>query len=164
MMANVAQAQGGRVVLLNRVALETCDKDVAILTLNRPDRLNCFNEQVCCRLASAVASLVDDNSVAAVILTGAGTSFCAGADLSNPPNPIEQSSDLLHCLAKNPVHQMSLLRVPLIGALQGHVSQQNAYPGSLPYTLDVGLMYDLFSLWLGRSLPAGLSWRWPVIF
>jgi enoyl-CoA hydratase/carnithine racemase len=114
-------APDNQLVLLHRVALNTCDKNVAILTLNRPEQLNCFNAELCYRLASLIAELSCDPSLAAVILTGAGSSFCAGADLSNPPNPIEQSSDLPHCLARNPAHQMSRLAVPIIGALHGHV-------------------------------------------
>lgn len=111
------------VVLLHRVPLTTApEKNVAIVTLNRPDRLNCFNTAACYRLAEIIASLNNkEESLAAVILTGAGPNFCAGADLSNPPSPLEQSSDLPHCLQHNPVHQMSLLQVPLVGALQGHV-------------------------------------------
>jgi hypothetical protein len=84
--------------------------------------LNCFNSEVCDSLSSIFASLKDDPNVAAVILTGEGTSFCAGADLSNPPNPLVQSSDLPDHLLVNPVHQMSLLQVPIIGALKGYVS------------------------------------------
>ena len=51
----------------------------------------------------------------------AGDSFCAGADLSNPPNPLEQSSDLFENLLKNPVYQMSRIQIPIIGALKGYV-------------------------------------------
>ena len=60
--------------------------------------------------------------LAAIILTGAGNSFCAGADLSDPPNPLHQSSDLAHHVRWNPVYQMGRVGVPIIGALRGHVS------------------------------------------
>lgn len=121
-MTTAPQSDDNDVVLLQRIPLTAApEKNVAILTLNRPDRLNCFNSALCYRLASLVASLQQDESLAAVILTGAGNNFCAGADLSDPPSPLEQSSDLPHCLRRNPVYQMSLLQVPLIGALNGHV-------------------------------------------
>lgn len=109
------------VVLSERVTLPESGQDAVILSLNRPDRLNCFNAEVCDMLSKLVREVVEDPNVVAVVLTGVGKAFCAGADLSNPPNPLEQSSDLPHALAKNPVYQMSRLSVPLIGAIKGHV-------------------------------------------
>ena len=64
----------------------------------------------------------DTQKLAAIIFTGSGKSFCAGADLSNPPNPLHQSSDLPHHLRWNPVYQMGRVGVPIIGVLKGHVS------------------------------------------
>ena len=62
----------------------------------------------------------DPNSnLVAVIFTSKGRSFCAGADLKNPPSPIEQSSDLT--LRYNPIHHMSNISIPIIGAVKGHV-------------------------------------------
>ena len=109
------------VVLQTRHVLPSSGKEIVIVSINRPDRLNCFNSEVCDALASIFASLHGETDLAAVILTGEGSSFCAGADLSNPPNPLIQSSDLPEHLAVNPVHQMSSLQVPLIGALRGYV-------------------------------------------
>lgn len=59
----------------------------------------------------------EQQKLAAIIFTGNGKSFCAGADLSNPPNPLFQSSDLLHHLRWNPVYQMGRVGVPIIGML-----------------------------------------------
>ena len=64
----------------------------------------------------------DTQKLAAIIFTGSGKSFCAGAALSNPPNPLHQSSDLPHHLRWNPVYQMGRVGVPIIGVLKGHVS------------------------------------------
>jgi enoyl-CoA hydratase/carnithine racemase len=113
------------VVLQSRHVLPISGKEVVIVSINRPTQLNCFNIDVCYALASIFRSLRDeqDENVAAIILTGEGTSFCAGADLSDPPSPIIMSSDLPHHLEVNPVHQMSLMQVPIIGALKGYVSR-----------------------------------------
>jgi methylglutaconyl-CoA hydratase len=55
---------------------------VATVTLNRPQIHNAFDETLIARLTSAFVSLDDDPDVRAVVLTGAGRSFCAGADLN----------------------------------------------------------------------------------
>ena len=101
------------VVLTKRIPLPNSDKEVLIITLNRPSKKNCFNTRLCHELAAIfnnVANEVqsydailhnDDNDqqkLAAVILTGAGKSFCAGADLSAPPNPLHQVSTKFLCI------------------------------------------------------------------
>jgi 2-(1,2-epoxy-1,2-dihydrophenyl)acetyl-CoA isomerase len=55
-----------------------------ILTLNRPDRLNSFNETLHRALAEALDALGADATCRAILLTGAGRGFCAGQDLSDP--------------------------------------------------------------------------------
>ncbi len=55
---------------------------VAILTVNRPDKLNALNDQVRVDLLAALAAIETDDSVGAVVITGAGEkSFIAGADI-----------------------------------------------------------------------------------
>jgi len=55
---------------------------VAIVTLNRPERLNSFNTAATDALKAIFTELHEDESVRAVILTGAGRGFCAGQDLT----------------------------------------------------------------------------------
>jgi len=55
---------------------------VAIVTLNRPEVHNAFNEILIAELTNARRMLARDESVRAVVLIGAGESFCAGADLN----------------------------------------------------------------------------------
>jgi enoyl-CoA hydratase/carnithine racemase len=54
---------------------------VALVTLNRPDRLNAYTVQMGAELFRALAALDDDPAVRAIIVTGAGRAFCAGMDL-----------------------------------------------------------------------------------
>ncbi|MBP6053584.1 MAG: enoyl-CoA hydratase/isomerase family protein, partial [Pseudomonadales bacterium] len=58
------------------------DGHIVTLTFNRPRFKNCMNPEVFIRLAEAWEMINDDDEVRAVILTGAGGTFCAGADLS----------------------------------------------------------------------------------
>jgi 2-(1,2-epoxy-1,2-dihydrophenyl)acetyl-CoA isomerase len=57
------------------------DGAVATLTFDRPDRLNAFDGPMIERAIECLLSVVDDRSVGAVVLTGAGRGFCAGGDL-----------------------------------------------------------------------------------
>jgi enoyl-CoA hydratase len=54
---------------------------VAILTIDRPEALNALNSQVLCDLDEAITKVEQTDDVFAVILTGAGRSFVAGADI-----------------------------------------------------------------------------------
>jgi methylglutaconyl-CoA hydratase len=63
------------VVLLHR------NGAVAYVTLNRPEVHNAFNEALIARLTEVLQTLSAENSVRVIVLTGAGKSFCAGADL-----------------------------------------------------------------------------------
>ena len=111
------------VVLRRDIDLPRSGRRVILVTLNRPAKLNCFNKELCYLLAQIfhdIAGEAEKDDVAAVILAGEGSSFCAGADLSGPPNPLSQSSDLPHHLKNNPVHQMGKVTVPVIGAVSGH--------------------------------------------
>ena len=56
---------------------------VAMLTLNRPDKLNVFNEAMHAELARALDRVEADPTIRAVLLTGAGRGFCAGQDLGD---------------------------------------------------------------------------------
>jgi len=59
------------------------DGGVATLTLNRPERLNSFNAAMHHDLRDALSHAAQDDSIRAVVLTGAGRGFCAGQDLND---------------------------------------------------------------------------------
>ena len=56
---------------------------IAILTLNRPDKLNSFTQAMHLEVRAALAALQEDPSVRVLVLTGAGRGFCAGQDLGD---------------------------------------------------------------------------------
>lgn len=55
--------------------------DVLLLTLNRPDRLNAWTPQMAGELAAAISEGNSSPEVGAIVVTGAGRGFCAGADM-----------------------------------------------------------------------------------
>lgn len=62
--------------------LYAVEDGIATITLNRPDKLNAFNTQMMKDMIAAFDETDADDNVRAVIVTGAGRAFCAGADLS----------------------------------------------------------------------------------
>jgi enoyl-CoA hydratase/carnithine racemase len=56
--------------------------DVVVLTLNRPDRLNAWTPLMSAELCEAIEAADAERSVGAVVVTGAGRAFCAGADIA----------------------------------------------------------------------------------
>ena len=62
---------------------------IARLTLNRPEKRNALNDQTMDELGDALEDVEADDAVRVLILTGAGTSFCAGGDLESLPGGSE---------------------------------------------------------------------------
>lgn len=63
------------------ITIQTDDRGVATLTLNLPEKHNALAPQMITDLTAAAADLATDDGIRAVVLTGAGESFCAGGDL-----------------------------------------------------------------------------------
>ncbi len=59
------------------------DDGIALITLNRPDRLNAITSTMIAELEAVVAAADTDPALRAVIVTGAGSGFCAGLDLQS---------------------------------------------------------------------------------
>lgn len=62
--------------------VERRNSGVTLLTLNRPDRRNAMTEEMTAAWSEAMDDLAQDRTVRAVVLTGEGTAFCSGGDLS----------------------------------------------------------------------------------
>ena len=63
--------------------LYTVEDGVAVVTLNRPDRLNAWTGVMHQEVKAAMRAASDDTAVRVIVLTGAGRGFCAGADMQN---------------------------------------------------------------------------------
>jgi len=61
--------------------LTQVDDGVVTITMNRPERLNAWTPTMGAEMAEAIAAANDDDDIVAIIVTGAGRGFCAGADM-----------------------------------------------------------------------------------
>ncbi len=67
------------------ILLDVKDR-VATITLNRPKRMNAWTGRMAAELGDAMAACNGNDDVRAVVLTGAGRAFCAGADMGGGKN------------------------------------------------------------------------------
>ncbi len=99
---------------------------VAIVTLNRPDKLNAYTTEMGDEVTHAMRSLRDDASVRVVVWTGSGRAFCAGVDLEHleahrkgdnaSSGPRLGEEDFLR---KLPLEMLDFPK-PILAALNGH--------------------------------------------
>jgi 2-(1,2-epoxy-1,2-dihydrophenyl)acetyl-CoA isomerase len=102
--------------------LITREDGLATLTFNAPDRLNAVSRKMIAEIKTCWEELAADASVRAVLLTGAGRGFCAGADLADPDREASATADSGAALDKffNPVMRaMRALPKPIISAVNG---------------------------------------------
>ena len=95
---------------------------LATLTLNAPERLNAVSRKMIAEIKSAWDDIAADGSVRAVLLTGAGRGFCAGADLADPDRETGDNADSGAALDRffNPViRTMRSLPKPVVAAVNG---------------------------------------------
>lgn len=93
---------------------------VGVITLNRPERYNAILPEVTDRLLEIIKDIQKDTQIKAVVLTGAGKGFCAGADMKNfdSASP-EELSEGLTVTYQTLMRQFLKLKKPIIGAING---------------------------------------------
>jgi len=151
------------------------DDGLAIVTLNEPAKLNALSAALCAELREAVARAHEDRQVRALMLTGAGKAFCAGADLSamdaaqaSAPSLGERTADAMVAESNPLILELRALPVPVLTALNGAavgggvglalaadvvIAARSAY-FYLPSMPRLGLLPDLGASWF---LPAQIG-------
>lgn len=140
---------------------------VALVTLNRPQALNSFTRQMHQELWAALDRIEADKSIRALVITGAGRGFCAGADLAEfdfKPGPklVERADPgpLIEQAFNPTVRKLQALRVPTLAAVNGVAAGAGA---SLAMTCDLAVaasnasFIQAFSK-IGLVPDAGGSW------
>ncbi len=111
------------------IQLSTDTRGVATLTLNRPEKHNSLSARMISELTDAAATLAADRRLRAVVLTGAGESFCAGGDLGWMKEQFKADRATRIAEARHLANMLGALNTlpqPLIGKINGQ-----AYGGGL---------------------------------
>lgn len=109
------------------VLYEATDTGVAVVTLNRPERLNAWGPDIAAGFYAAIDRAENDPAIRVIVLTGRGRGFCAGAYLGGPGDAdkvgdsMEQAgqTDLAELVGDRPPHFLTMLRKPVIAAING---------------------------------------------
>lgn len=117
---------------------------VCTITLNRPDKLNAFNDEMSFKLIDALKGAAKDAAVRAVVLTGAGRGFCSGQDLANRDfSDNTQARPSLGDSLRRRYNQIFLnirnMEKPIIAAVNGVAAGAGA---SLAFACDFRIISD----------------------
>ena len=150
----------------------------ALITLNRPERLNAIGGPIRTEVHAAIEEAREDDDIRAVILTGTGRGFCSGADLAGAPRPaadgeapanrpvVKQAEriDEMHWVGRWAMAFASLDK-PLIGAING-VAAGAGMSMALACDMRVGSENARFkTVFIERNLSpdSGMSYFLPRI-
>ena len=94
--------------------------NVLVVTLNRPEKLNCFNREMALQLITVLDKAENNNNIRAIIITGMGKAFCAGQDLSEAIDPNGPGIKKIVGEHYNPIIlKIRSIEKPIIGVING---------------------------------------------
>lgn len=141
---------------------------VATITLNRPDVLNALNDALLSALGAAVSRAADDPTIRAVLMTGAGRGFCAGADLAAGAAAAAQGRRRTSGETLRTFYHPTILRIrempkPVITAVNGVAAGAGmslALCGDVVLAAESASFLQAFSR-IGLIPDAGSTWLLP---
>ncbi len=141
------------------LVVETNDRFVGIITLNRPDHLNTFNSPMAGELYEALVSLDQEPGVRVILIKGAGKAFCAGIDV----NELEGKTAMQYRQwiehMERPLVTVARMKKPVIAQLHGVAAANGA---GLVAAADLAIAAENARMGL-TAINVGLNCVGPVI-
>jgi enoyl-CoA hydratase/carnithine racemase len=103
----------------NVVLYEERDPGIALITLNRPDRLNAWNGELAVRYFALLDRATDDPDIKVIVITGAGRGFCSGADMNALQVVSDRGDGASASAGRRGPHETTLIPKPVIAAVNG---------------------------------------------
>lgn len=142
---------------------------IAIVKINRPEVFNSMNEQMSIDARQALADIRQNNTIRAMILTGEGRSFCAGAELTDElsgGDAQHSAGSRLNATMRdhtNPwIHDLHNMSIPVIVAINGVAAGAGvglALAGDISIAAHSAAFVLTFSAKLGLIPDVGLTWQ-----
>ena len=95
------------------------ENGVAVITLNRPDKLNSFDNSMGANFQTALDHCLDNDEIRCVLLTGEGRGFCAGQDLEEAISGVSDIEEHVENKYNPIVRKIRALEKPVIAAVNG---------------------------------------------
>jgi enoyl-CoA hydratase len=142
------------------LAVAKGDDGVAVVTMNRPEKLNAMSVEFFTNLPIVLKELDADRDIGCVVLTGAGRAFSAGGDIESFSRLTDHHAYRQHLkLVFDAFHSVEVCRLPVIGAVNGI-----AYGGGTELTLACDYVFASDQAKFGfREVTVGLTPGWGVI-
>jgi len=119
---------------MSSVLFETRD-GIALITLNRPDKLNAFNREMAMAMQQKLDTCKDDKTIRCVVITGAGKAFSAGQDLEEVIDPKGPGIQRILSEQFNPIIiKIRELKKPVLAAVNGVAAGAGA---NIPLCCDI---------------------------
>jgi enoyl-CoA hydratase/carnithine racemase len=153
------------------VLYEVRDSGVAVLTLNRPERMNGWGGGLATTFYSLLDDAEADPDVRAIVVTGNGRAFCAGADMgnlntiSNATVDAAEGTDVGKLVGSRHPHFVATLRKPVVAAINGACAGMGL---TLALVCDVrfaaeGAKFTTSFARRGLIAEYGISWILPRV-
>lgn len=136
---------------------------VAVITLNRPQKLNALNMPLTMELDEALTQCEEDDNVKAIIITGSGEkAFSAGADIHEMADVPQEELDQRMAMRGEATWHIAACRKPLIGALNGLAYGGGAVMAS-SFDIRIGCEHTRFRFLAASYGRINSTWTLPVI-
>ena len=148
------------------------EQGLATITLNRPAQLNALNTDLLDELYEVITSVATDHQVKAVLITGAGKGFCAGADISEAPQQsaefrAQQGERSYNAMIRryNPIiqtiHEMGKTVIAAVNGVTAGYGNSLALACDVVFAADSASFIQVFVPNLGIVPDGGSTWFLP---